>query len=270
MRKRYYRFFWGFLKKQENWLNDMADRGYRLARTGTMWYEFENCEPGRYRYAVEFVGGKSKKNADAYAVFLEDCGYRVFFKNLNLSYSKGKTVFRPWAEPGGRAAADKGSRNKELLLVEKENDGKDFELHTDEDDIREYHKAIRRPWIFLAAAVSAVALIFVGSAFLMKGSGTADRTVKIGYVGSDGWDRWTGRYLWLDGTMKKELSPESEVIRIQTETESGDFSVEVRDMDGNVIFAKSNMGDDSLEVAVPDKVSVTITADHHKGSFSIE
>ena len=133
----------------------MAEKGYRLIRAERLLYEFEECRPGQYQYCVEFVGQKSRESADDYARFLEDCGYRTFFKNINLNWSVGKVVVRPWAEPGGRIAANSTTFNRELLIVEKENDGKPFELHTTYEDKQDYYKNMRRPWIFLLI-VSAV------------------------------------------------------------------------------------------------------------------
>lgn len=272
MRKKYYRFFWGFLKKQEKWLNEMADQGCRLVRTGRAWYEFEECEPGKYRYAVEFVGEKSKQEAEEYASFLEDCGYRVLFKNLNLDYSVGKAVFRPWAKKGGKIATTGGSYNKELLLVEKENDGKVFELHTTEDDIREYQKTIRKPWIFSIAAILIVILISFGSICLAGtlGIGSIRSATRIGYVGTEGRSSWTGRYSSLDGMMKKSIHPKADVLHIEVRTDSGIISVEIQDADGNIIFDELDIGTSSFNVAVSGKVTVKIVADRHMGSFSIE
>lgn len=272
MSKKYYRFFWGFLKRQENWLNEMADKGFRLIRTGKAWYEFEDCEPGKYRYAVEFVGEKSKQNAKEYASFLEDYGYRVLFKNLNLDYSVGKAVFRPWAKKGGKIATTGGSYNKELLLVEKENDGKPFELHTTDDDIREYKKTVRKPWIFSIVTILIVILISLGSVFLKKTLGieSTRSATRIGYVGNEGYSSWTGRYSSLDGTMKKSIHPKTDVLHIDVITDAGIISIEIQDADGNIIFDEIDIGTESFNVDVSGKVSVKIVADNHKGSFSIE
>lgn len=272
MSKKYYRFFWGFLKRQETWLNEMADKGYRLVRTGRAWYKFEDCEPGRYRYAVEFVGEKSKQNAKEYASFLEDCGYRVLFKNLNLDYSVGKAVFRPWAKKGGKIATTGGSYNRELLLVEKENDGKPFELHTTDDDIREYKKTIRKPWIFSIVTILVVIFMSLGSTFLTSTLGIASTrsAIRIGYVGNEGYSSWSGRYSSLDGTMKKSIHPDTDMLHIEARTDAGTISIEIQDADGNVIFDEYDIGTASFDVAVSGKVVVRITADNHKGSFSIE
>ena len=100
MSKKCYRFFGGLLNAQAKWLNKMSEKGYRLVRTGRVLYEFEECSPDEVTYCVEFIGEKSKENATDYAVFLEDMGYKVFFKNINLNYSVGKVRLRPWAERG--------------------------------------------------------------------------------------------------------------------------------------------------------------------------
>ena len=46
MSKKCYRFFGGLLTVQKNWLNKMAEKGYRLIRTGKLLYEFEKCSSG--------------------------------------------------------------------------------------------------------------------------------------------------------------------------------------------------------------------------------
>ena len=119
MSKKCYRFFGGLLNAQAKWLNKMSEKGYRLVRTGRVLYEFEECSPDEVTYCVEFIGEKSKENATDYAVFLEDMGYKVFFKNINLNYSVGKVRLRPWAEMGGRIATNATTFNRELLIVEK-------------------------------------------------------------------------------------------------------------------------------------------------------
>lgn len=144
MSKKCYRFFGGLLNAQAKWLNKMSEKGYRLVRTGRVLYEFEECSPDEVTYCVEFIGEKSKENATDYAVFLEDMGYKVFFKNINLNYSVGKVRLRPWAEMGGRIATNATTFNRELLIVEKSNDGKPFELHTSYADKEKYYRNLRK------------------------------------------------------------------------------------------------------------------------------
>lgn len=159
MSKKYYRFFGGLLSTQEKWLNKMSEKGFRLIKTGKMLYEFEECKPEQVRYRVEFIGQKSRDNAEDYRIFLEDMGYRVFYKNINLNFSLLKMRLRPWAEKGGRIATNFTTYNRELLIVEKENDGKPFELHTSYEDRENYYRNLRDPWLFILifAAIGAAA-----------------------------------------------------------------------------------------------------------------
>ena len=66
--------------------------------------------------------------------------------------------WRPWAEKGGCVATNSTTFNRELLIVEKENNGKSFELHTSYEDVEKYYSNLRNPWllILLLLAVFAV------------------------------------------------------------------------------------------------------------------
>lgn len=148
------RFFWIFLESQEKWLNKMSNKGYRLTGTTIGGYEFEECVPGRYVYAVEYVGNKSREACESYKQFLEDMGYRVYYKNINLDYSVGKVEVRPWADKGGVFATNRTTHNKEIMLVEKEADGKPFELHTTaEDKISYYTQLIKPSFLFVLPCI---------------------------------------------------------------------------------------------------------------------
>lgn len=160
MKKKCYRYFGGFLTFQEKWLNKMAQKGFRLVRVGKLLYEFEGCSPGEYQYAVEFVADKSKKDSQGYKEFLEGFGYKVFYKNINLNYSIGKVRFRPWAKGSGKIATNSTTYNKELLIVEKQNDGRPFELHTTTNDKIEYLKKWRNIWFTYFAMFALMSILF--------------------------------------------------------------------------------------------------------------
>lgn len=146
MRKKVYKYFFDFLKPQEKWLNEMSSRGYKLVSTTNLSYEFEDCNPCEYEYAVEFVGDKSYSKMKEYKKFLEEMGFRCFTKNVNINYSLGKIKFRPWAKGFGKVATSPGSYNKELLILEKKKDGKPMELHTDLEDLIKYFTPIRNAY----------------------------------------------------------------------------------------------------------------------------
>lgn len=156
--KRYYRFFGGFLNTQEKWLNEMARKGYRLVKAGKISYDFEECLPDEYQYCMEFIADKSYKSGKEYRTFLESIGYKVFYKNINLNYSIGKLRWRPYGSGAGQISTNPGSYNKELLIIEKKNDGRSFELHTSNADKAEYLKPIRNAWICLSVMFVAFSL----------------------------------------------------------------------------------------------------------------
>ncbi len=143
----------------------MAARGFRLVRCGKLTYKFEQCAPDEYQYCVEFVGEKSYSKHKDYKKFLEGLGYHVFTKNINLNWSVGKARFRPWTAGAGKVATSPGTYNKELFIVEKKNDGKPFELHTDTEDLAAYFKILRNTYLNGAIAGIAVAVLFAVSIF---------------------------------------------------------------------------------------------------------
>jgi len=130
---RVFRYFGGFLEAQEKWLNKMAEQGYRLARTTSLMYEFDLCAPSQYEYQIEFIADKDQSYVRDYRSFLEEMGYRTFTKNINLNFSIGKLRWRPWAKGTAQIATNPGSYNQELLIVERERDGKLTSLHTGQD-----------------------------------------------------------------------------------------------------------------------------------------
>lgn len=153
------RWFGWSQKAQVKWLNKMADKGFRLSGTTVAGYVFEACRPGEVEYAVEFVGCFSREKADEYALFLEGLGYRTFFKNLNLNWNVGKVEVRPWAEKGARLSRNETTYNRELLIVEKERDGKPFQLRTTAADRLAYAKMAVKPWIWFFAAFAVCGLL---------------------------------------------------------------------------------------------------------------
>ena len=73
----------------------------------------------------------------------------LFLTGADHGYCEIKRRTRPWAERGGRIATNTTTFNREILIVEKANDGKPFELHTSYDDKEKYYRNLRNPWLFL-------------------------------------------------------------------------------------------------------------------------
>ena len=150
------------LRAQARWLNKMASRGWRLANTGKLDYYFTPCEPGEYQYAVDFTGNMSRAHGDDYAAFLAGCGYRTWFKNVNLQWSYGKVRWNLYGEPGARISSDRTNLDRELLIVERRAEPGEFRLYTVEEELEALRVMLRRclcaSLIFAALGALALAL----------------------------------------------------------------------------------------------------------------
>lgn len=79
MIKRVHKLFWIWeLDKEESWINEMASHGYSLVRGGRLSFDFEETEPGKYKYKTLFLKGRysSTKNMDFFR-FLNEVGINV-------------------------------------------------------------------------------------------------------------------------------------------------------------------------------------------------
>ena len=124
-------------------------------------------------------------------------------------------------------------------------------------------------------SVKGAILLFVGivaivSVLTYMGITNSSSAWRIGYIGNNGWDSWSGHYELLDGKMRRTLHfKEPQDIAFKVETESGTLSVEIKDKTGNVIFSQSDVGTISRSISVDGNIVVTLSAEKHKGSFSI-
>lgn len=132
------------LRAQAKWLNKMARLGWRLADTGKLDYSFVPCEPGEYQYAVDYVGNFSREHGEDYAQFLAGCGYRTWFKNVNLQWSRGKLRWNPAGEPGARISSERTNLDRELIIVERRAEPGEFRLYTTVEDELDVLRGMRR------------------------------------------------------------------------------------------------------------------------------
>ena len=93
--------------------------------------------------------------------------------------------------------------------------------------------------------------------------------VKIGYQAVRKANSWSATYSMIDGETKHKITAKSGKLLISVKTEEGNISIEILDSDGNTLFDKENVGTEAFELDVPEKVTVIIEAEKHKGSFVI-
>ena len=110
-------FFIWQLPKEESWINEMAVHGYGLVGVGRLSFEFEDIEPGKYRYKEIFIKGAfSSEKTREFLKFLEEMGV----DNVgHVSYP-----------------------NHTILYLRYENTGEELELYSDLDSKIEYEKTM--------------------------------------------------------------------------------------------------------------------------------
>lgn len=138
--KKFFKVFFSDIEKQEVWLNEMTNKGLRLVKTSNLFYYFEESQ-SKFLYKVEWAVNKSDDELNEYIAFLKELGINSFRKNFALGgifYKKRK--FDPLS---GKTRKSPGNINSELLILEKVNDGKPFEIYTTTDDKISYLKKIR-------------------------------------------------------------------------------------------------------------------------------
>lgn len=110
-------FFIWQLPKEEAWINEMAAHGYGLVGVGRLSFEFEDIEPGKYRYKEIFIKGAfSSEQVREFLKFLEEMGV----DNVgHVSYP-----------------------NHTILYLRYENTGEELELYSDLDSKIEYEKTM--------------------------------------------------------------------------------------------------------------------------------
>ena len=99
MRTTFKKWFWIWqLPKEEAWINEMADHGYGLVAAGRITFEFEDIDPGKYRYKELFMKGdfSSEKIRD-FLSFMEDMG----FQNVaHVSYPDHTVIYLRYENNG--------------------------------------------------------------------------------------------------------------------------------------------------------------------------
>ncbi|WFA09267.1 DUF2812 domain-containing protein [Tissierella sp. Yu-01] len=144
------RIFLDPIEGQEKWLNERVTEGLRLSRVGRFIYEFNKCEPNQFQYAVDYIGNKSNAQRKEYENFLDEVGITYFEKPLNLGqFSIGRIKYRPYANKGGKLATSRGMINREILILEKEYDGKTFDIYSSLEDKILALKERRKPHFYL-------------------------------------------------------------------------------------------------------------------------
>jgi len=164
MRKTVFKLFIDSIDKQEKWLNEMADGGFRLTGCNRLSYEFEDCAPGEYRYGVRFVHDKAAPR-QSLKRRLEGKGYRVYNKPLNFNWLFGTMDLRSLFGAENKTGAQQTAEKKELLLVEKRNDDAPFDFRNDAETVFSHYKIFRNSCVGITVVVMILAAQSVATIF---------------------------------------------------------------------------------------------------------
>ena len=106
---------------------------------------------------------------------------------------------------------------------------------------------------------------------LLGGVGTISSGTRVMYVSNEGRSHWSASYQYFNGFIQRNLwvAENEDGFAVVITSEEGSMDVEVKDENGNVIFAQENIQTGSYEVKATGKVVVRIDCEKHKGSFDI-
>ena len=126
----------------------------------------------------------------------------------------------------------------------------------------------RKDWIWIYGCVIAV-VVFV---FILKsGVAPTGSGLQMGWVERNTRDHWSATYAFHDGYQQRTINSDGEPIVLEVEivSSSGEIGMTITDENGNVIYEEQGIETSSFEIEIPGKVTIKITGDDHKGSFSL-
>lgn len=123
--------------------------------------------------------------------------------------------------------------------------------------------------IFVLVAIAVVMGLAMWG--LLGGVGTISSGTRVMYVSNEGRSHWSASYQYFNGFIQRNLwvAENEDGFAVVITSEEGSMDVEIKDENGNVIFAQENIQTGSYEVKATGKVVVRIDCEKHKGSFDI-
>lgn len=84
-------------RKEEKWINEMAEKGYFLVRYTFGRYTFEKGKPGEYEYRMELLSEHPKsQNSQDYLSFMADSEIECVDTFYRWAYFRKKTTSEPF------------------------------------------------------------------------------------------------------------------------------------------------------------------------------
>lgn len=126
----------------------------------------------------------------------------------------------------------------------------------------------RKDWIWICGCVIAVVIFVV---ILRSGVAPTGSGLQMGWVESNTRDHWSATYAFHDGYQQRTINTDGEatVLEVEIVSSSGEIGMTVTDENGNVIYDQQGIETSSFEIEISGNVTVKITGEDHKGSFSL-
>ena len=126
----------------------------------------------------------------------------------------------------------------------------------------------RKDWIWICGCVIAVVIFVV---ILRSGVAPTGSGLQMGWVESNTRDHWSATYAFHDGYQERTINTDGEptVLEVEIVSNSGEIGMTVTDENGNIIYDQLGIETSSFEIEIFGKVTVKITGEDHKGSFSL-
>ena len=126
----------------------------------------------------------------------------------------------------------------------------------------------RKDWIWICGCVIAVVIFVV---ILRSGVAPTGSGLQMGWVESNTRDHWSATYAFHDGYQQRTINTDGEatVLEVEIVSSSGEIGITVTDENGNDIYDQQRIDTSSFEIEISGKVTVKITGEDHKGSYSL-
>ena len=142
---------------------------------------------------------------------------------------------------------------------------------------RKYEYAPERPrpahmnkhdWIWICASMVVVVIMVI---VLRSGVASTGSGLQMGWVESNTRDHWSATYSYHNGWQQRTINSDGEPTTLEVEivSSSGGIGMIILAEDGSVIFEQVGIDTSSFVIEIQGKVTVKITGDDHKGSFSL-
>ena len=126
----------------------------------------------------------------------------------------------------------------------------------------------RKDWIWICGCVIAVVIFVI---ILRSGVAPTGSGLQMGWVESNTRDHWSATYAFHDGYQQRTINTDGEatVLEVEIISSSGEIGMTVLDEKGNLIYDQQGIETSSFEIEISGKMTVKITGEDHKGSFSL-